>query len=160
MVSTVLLGIIGAIIAVITALIQDRKLYIDLFEKRFNAYREFNISCDARLQEILMMDPPSVPKIDELRRIWNARMQLDCLFSSTVSEKAAQIERELATLTNNHLDGRFAMLAGQSMAEDYKQAYEARIGSEKRFRALQSDFAKLAAPYMKQRTVFEMLTGK
>lgn len=130
-----------------------RKLRLDLFEKRFQAYEAINTAINDRRAEMGSRDTerPLEPDIEILRRVWVLQRQMRVLFPVDVSDCLKRIDAALITCDVAHMD--WAALHRVALYCDPKEIgakHAAWMKADQDLRAAQDELAALTHRYIRQ----------
>lgn len=130
-----------------------RKLRLDLFEKRFQAYEAINTAINDRRAEMGQRDStrPLEPDIEVLRRIWVLQRQMRVLFPVDVSDCLTRIDAALIACDVAHMEWRsIARVAAYSDPKETGAKHTASMKADQDLRAAQDELARLTHRYIRQ----------
>ena len=148
---------LGILVALFSAFIQERKLSLDLFDRRFAAYEAVNDGVNDRMLEIASLEDFTLAPPDEARRaLWKSMRIMRPLFPAAVTDLLQELEErlvELATARAKVLAGRGMNLPAPRIAPDLSAYVSAQRAVDK----LQTALAEAVKPVLRQETALESL---
>jgi hypothetical protein len=153
---TATLALLGVLVAVFSAWIQEKKLRFELFVRRFDAYEAVNLAISQRITEIQADKGTSAyaPAVEELRKFWEARRPMRHLFPGHFDAQLEAIEARLVDLMVAHT--RMAELRNaQAAAAEKQDAYASYMAALADVMRRQEALGNAAAPYLRQETALE-----
>lgn len=130
-----------------------RKLRLDLFDRRFQAYDSINTAINDRRAEMGRRDParPLEPDPEVLRRVWVLQRQMRVLFPIDVSDCLTRIDAALITCDVAHMEWvSIARVAAHSDPKETGAKYAAWMKADQDLRAAQDELARLTHRYIRQ----------
>jgi hypothetical protein len=151
--ATAWIALLAVVFTGTQAWIALRKLRLDLFDKRFQAYEAINTAINDRRGEMSSRSPsaPFEPDIEKLRQIWTLQRQMQVLFPIDVSDCLKNIKDALVVVDEKHLE--WVILARVSMYADPQELrikHAAFLDADRQLRSHQDELATLTHRYIRQ----------